>query len=65
MLLGLIRVEDSPAARILRELGFASEELHETVTAEIAERTPRATSRDERPAVSPSGPHGHGRRGVG
>jgi hypothetical protein len=39
MLLALIRVEDSPAAQILRSLGFTSEELHETVKAEIATRT--------------------------
>ncbi|MGI5341183.1 Clp protease N-terminal domain-containing protein [Streptomyces sp. CA-181903] len=38
MLLGLIRVEESAAARILRGLGFTSDELHETVKAEIAER---------------------------
>jgi hypothetical protein len=30
-LLGLIRVEQSPAAQVLRNLGFTSEELHETV----------------------------------
>lgn len=30
-LLGLIRVEESPAAQILRVLGFTSAELHETV----------------------------------
>ncbi|MEU6814375.1 Clp protease N-terminal domain-containing protein [Streptomyces sp. NPDC046860] len=33
MLLGLIRVEDSPAARVLRELGFTPDELRETVAA--------------------------------
>ncbi|MEU4107467.1 Clp protease N-terminal domain-containing protein [Streptomyces sp. NPDC027717] len=33
MLLGLIRVEGSPAARILRDLGFTPDELHETVAA--------------------------------
>ncbi|MEV7203342.1 Clp protease N-terminal domain-containing protein [Streptomyces griseoluteus] len=33
MLLGLIRVEGSPAARILRALGFTPEELRETVAA--------------------------------
>ncbi|MFI9389621.1 Clp protease N-terminal domain-containing protein [Streptomyces bauhiniae] len=33
MLLGLIRVEGSPAAQILRELGFTPEELRETVAA--------------------------------
>ncbi|WP_327405852.1 hypothetical protein OG194_41400 [Streptomyces sp. NBC_01288] len=37
-LLGLIRVEESPAAQILRDLGFTSDELHETVTTEIANR---------------------------
>ena len=37
-LLGLIRVEESPAARILRDLGFTSDDLHETVKAEIANR---------------------------
>ncbi|WP_329352116.1 hypothetical protein OG226_42840 [Streptomyces sp. NBC_01261] len=37
-LLGLIRVEESPAAQILRGLGFTSDELHETVRAEIANR---------------------------
>ncbi|MGW3340133.1 Clp protease N-terminal domain-containing protein [Streptomyces sp. NPDC001009] len=33
MLLGLIRVEGSPAARILRDLGFTPDELRETVAA--------------------------------
>ncbi|MFI1801877.1 Clp protease N-terminal domain-containing protein [Streptomyces sp. NPDC020379] len=37
-LLGLIRTEESPAARILRGLGFTSDELHETVKTEITER---------------------------
>ncbi|MER6977058.1 Clp protease N-terminal domain-containing protein [Streptomyces carpinensis] len=37
-LLGLIRAEESPAAQILRGLGFTSEELHETVKTEIAKR---------------------------
>ncbi|WP_042376975.1 Clp protease N-terminal domain-containing protein [Streptacidiphilus melanogenes] len=37
-LLGLIRVEESPTARILRDLGFTSSELHETVRTEVAER---------------------------
>ncbi|MFG2308764.1 Clp protease N-terminal domain-containing protein [Streptomyces sp. NPDC048566] len=32
-LLGLIRVPDSSAARVLRELGFTTDELHETVRA--------------------------------
>ncbi|WP_415936682.1 Clp protease N-terminal domain-containing protein [Streptomyces sp. 039-1] len=36
-LLGLIRTEDSPAARILRSLGFTPDELRETVEAEVAE----------------------------
>jgi Clp amino terminal domain, pathogenicity island component len=38
MLLGLIRAEQSPAAQILRHLGFTSQELHETVTTEITKR---------------------------
>lgn len=38
-LLGLIRVEGSPAAQILRNLGFTSDELHETVRSEITERS--------------------------
>ncbi|MFJ4784602.1 Clp protease N-terminal domain-containing protein [Streptomyces sp. NPDC088794] len=38
MLLGLIRVEASPAARILRDLGFTSDELRETIRTEVAER---------------------------
>lgn len=38
-LLGLIRVEGSPAARILRDLGFTPDELCETVKAEIARRS--------------------------
>ncbi|TQF01683.1 hypothetical protein E6W39_04750 [Kitasatospora acidiphila] len=37
-LLGLIRTEESPAAQILRNLGFTSDELHETVRTEIAKR---------------------------
>ena len=37
-LLGLIRVEESPAARILRDLGFTPDELQATVTSEIAKR---------------------------
>lgn len=37
-LLGLIRAEQSPAAQILRSLGFTSAELHETVKTESAER---------------------------
>ncbi|MGW2650377.1 Clp protease N-terminal domain-containing protein [Streptomyces sp. NPDC001393] len=38
MLLGLIRVKESPAAQILRNLGFSSDELHETVKAEVTKR---------------------------
>ena len=38
LLLGLIRVEESPAAGILRSLGFTPDELRGTVTAKIAER---------------------------
>jgi ATP-dependent Clp protease ATP-binding subunit ClpA len=38
MLLGLIRAEESPAAQILRNLGFTSDELHETVRTEITKR---------------------------
>lgn len=37
-LLGLIRVEQSPAAQILRNLGFSPDELHETVRTETAKR---------------------------
>ena len=37
-LLGLIRTEQSPGAQILRNLGFTSEELHETVKTEITKR---------------------------
>jgi ATP-dependent Clp protease ATP-binding subunit ClpA len=37
-LLGLIRAEESPAAQILRNLGFTSDELHETVKTEITKR---------------------------
>ncbi|WP_427893133.1 Clp protease N-terminal domain-containing protein [Kribbella sp. GL6] len=37
-LLGLIRVEDSGAAQVLRGLGFTSEALHETIRSEIAAR---------------------------
>lgn len=37
-LLGLIRAEECPAARILRNLGFTSDALHETVKTEITER---------------------------
>lgn len=40
MLLGLIRTEGSPAAQILHNLGFTSDELHETVKTEIAKRRP-------------------------
>ncbi|MDL4775805.1 MULTISPECIES: Clp protease N-terminal domain-containing protein [Thermomonosporaceae] len=38
-LLGLIRIEESPAAQILRNLGFTSDELHETVRTEITRRS--------------------------
>ncbi|MBP2708014.1 hypothetical protein JOL79_29965 [Microbispora sp. RL4-1S] len=38
-LLGLIRTEESLAARILRDLGFTSDELHETVKDEITKRS--------------------------
>lgn len=42
-LLGLIRAEESPAAQILHDLGFTSDELHETVKTEITRRsTPHA-----------------------
>jgi Clp amino terminal domain, pathogenicity island component len=37
LLLGLIRVEESPAARILRNLGFTAQELHEVVKTKNAE----------------------------
>ncbi|MFD7155242.1 Clp protease N-terminal domain-containing protein [Kribbella sp. NPDC059898] len=37
-LLGLIRVEDSGAAQVLRGLGFTSDALHETIKSEIAAR---------------------------
>ena len=43
-LLGLIRVEKSSAAQILRSLGFASDELHETVKS-IAKRVDPVTRR--------------------
>ncbi|MFC1433951.1 Clp protease N-terminal domain-containing protein [Streptacidiphilus sp. N1-3] len=38
-LLGLIRTEGSPAAQILRDLGFTPDELRETVSAEITKRS--------------------------
>src|SRR3954454_7839047 len=38
-LLGLIRTEGSPAAQILNNLGFTSDELHETVKTEITKRS--------------------------
>ena len=38
-LLGLIRAEESLAAQILRNLGFTSDELHETVKTEITKRS--------------------------
>jgi DNA-binding transcriptional MerR regulator len=37
-LLGLIRVENSLAARILRDLGFTSDDLHDLVTTEVGKR---------------------------
>ncbi|MEU9387505.1 Clp protease N-terminal domain-containing protein [Streptomyces sp. NPDC048279] len=39
MLLGLIRTDGSPAARILRDLGFTPDELRESVQAGIARRS--------------------------
>ncbi|MFF3920095.1 Clp protease N-terminal domain-containing protein [Streptomyces sp. NPDC001852] len=45
MLLGLIRVKESTAAQILRNLGFTSDELHETVKTEV---TKRIAARDKR-----------------
>ncbi|MDQ2846827.1 MAG: Clp protease [Actinomycetota bacterium] len=44
LLLGLIRAEESCAAQILRNLGFTSHELQETVKTEI---TTRLTARDK------------------
>ena len=44
-LLGLIRAEESPAAQILRNLGFTSDELRETIKTEIAKRS---AARDRR-----------------
>ena len=38
-LLGLIRAAESPAAQILRRLGFTPDELHQTVRTEITKRT--------------------------
>ena len=38
-LLGLIRGGEGLAAQILRDLGFTSDELHETVRTEVAERS--------------------------
>ncbi|MGW2816826.1 Clp protease N-terminal domain-containing protein [Streptomyces sp. NPDC001415] len=38
-LLGLIRTERSPASRILRDLGFTTDELRETIKTEIANRS--------------------------
>ncbi|MEV0404193.1 Clp protease N-terminal domain-containing protein [Actinoallomurus sp. NPDC050550] len=38
-LLGLIRTEESPAAQILRDLGFTSDGLYKTVKAELAKRS--------------------------
>ncbi len=37
-LLGLIRLTETPAARILHALGFTADELHDTVKAEITKR---------------------------
>ena len=37
-LLGLIRAGDSRAAQTLRNLGFTSDQLHDTVTTEITQR---------------------------
>jgi arylamine N-acetyltransferase len=37
-LLGLIRTEPSPAAKILRDLGFTADGLSATVKAELAAR---------------------------
>jgi hypothetical protein len=39
MLLGLIRAEESLAARILRGLGFTSDELHEAVKTQMTRRS--------------------------
>jgi Clp amino terminal domain, pathogenicity island component len=39
LLLGLVRTEESPAATILRNLGFTSDELHETVRAGSTQRS--------------------------
>jgi len=39
-LLGLIRAEQSPATQILHNLGFTSDELHETIKTEITKRFP-------------------------
>uniref|UniRef100_A0AAU2VET0 ATP-dependent Clp protease ATP-binding subunit n=1 Tax=Streptomyces sp. NBC_00003 TaxID=2903608 RepID=A0AAU2VET0_9ACTN len=38
-LLGLIRTEESPASRILRDLGFTTDELRETIKTETANRS--------------------------
>ncbi|MFE4960504.1 Clp protease N-terminal domain-containing protein [Streptomyces sp. NPDC056653] len=43
-LLGLIHTESSPAAQILRTLGFTSDELRETIRTEI---TKRSAARDK------------------
>jgi hypothetical protein len=37
-LLGLMRVKESPAAQILRSLGFTPDELQETIRTEVAKR---------------------------
>jgi hypothetical protein len=44
MLLGLIRAEGSPAAEILRSLGFTSDGLHEKVKTATADQL---AARDE------------------
>jgi hypothetical protein len=51
MLLGLIRAECSPAARILRNLGFTSDELYETVKTETAERIAARDKERARPPL--------------
>ena len=38
LLLGLVRAADSPAALILQDLGFTSEDLHDTVVAAVTNR---------------------------
>jgi hypothetical protein len=48
MLLGLMRVEESVAAGILRGLGFTPDGLRETVTTEIARRFPGGDREEHR-----------------